>query len=460
MKKLIHIIDNLFYKRQRNAEVEQINARSHNKSISALARDQWLLRAIEFDYKNTLSKEQIDEIKEFWKPYEFAYKNDYNLQAMYSAISGQFDPSYSGFGLQRHLLASFWNHETFKIIGDKNFTPLFFPGVKMPKTLLFSYAGEYLDENRLRVSYQEAIDILEDKLKTLRHGEAIIKPSDGGEGKHISFMSSAASRNDLEKTIKSYNFNFICQEVIKNHKSFSDLYDKSLNTLRMCTVFWKGKAEYAGAVLRMGTTQRVDNWSQGGIACGVNPDGALQKYAFTEKGELVTRHPSTNTLFENHQLYRFPEAIQLVKRLHAMIPQQKYISWDITVDEDGDLELIELNSPGSHELLEMAGYNGYVNKTLAKEIFDKYLIESFYYDKAVFDWNYREFNDHISLRQYYGNSKVVHIPSQIDGKPVSIVYAGAINNIQISEIHVPRSVNMNPNACTKTAKDCKLIIHN
>lgn len=442
----------------RSEEVKRINAHSYDKSRRASNRDTWLLNNMKLDLDHVLTEEQIQAVNDFWKPYEFAYKNNWKLQAMYTKISGRFDPSYSGFGMQRFLMMNYWNDSSFMTIRKKAFSTLFFSKtVKSPRMLLMNISGEYLDENRNRISYHRAVDVLYDRLKETRHGEAIMKPSDGGEGTGIRFINSGMRKDELKKVLQAYNTNFVCEEVIKNHTSISVFYDGALNTMRMCTFLWNDEIRFAGAVLRIGVSGRVDNWSKGGLACGINPDGSLQHYAFTEKGEIVTEHPTTGVAFEGHRIYRYEEAVALVKRLHGMIPQQKYVSWDITVDEDGELVLVELNSPGSYELVEMAGYNGYFDKETAKEVFDKYLITNFYYDRANFDWDYREFNDHISLRKYCGSDKEVVIPREIDGTPVRLVYAGAINDEKIEKIVVPETVVVNGRAIVKAAPNCVVV---
>ena len=126
-------------------EVNAINAHAYDRSISALRRDKWLFEPILKNNPNIpkLTEEQIREVEEFWRPYEFAYKNDYRQQEMFTGISGKFDPSYFGFGLQRHLMVSFWNHESFKWIGEKNFAPLYFPEAKMP--VVDSLGDEFLE---------------------------------------------------------------------------------------------------------------------------------------------------------------------------------------------------------------------------------------------------------------------------------------------------------------------------
>lgn len=311
---------------------------------------------------------------------------------------------------------------------------------------IYNESGYFFDGNRNLLSREQAVKHLRQCIQDSAAGEAIIKPSDGGEGKGISFISKNISREEVEKILTSYRSGYICQQVIRNHSAFSALYPDSLNTLRMCTLHWKDTFYFVGAVLRMGTANRVDNWSQGGLACGVNPDGTMQKYAFYENGELVEKHPVTGVVFENHKLPKIPEAIELVKKLHSQLPQQKYISWDITVDDEGDLMMIELNSPGTHEMVQMTGVNGYVNRKIAKEIFDEYLIEKFFYEKAVFDWNYREFSDHISLREYCGLDSTIHVPSEINGKKVRLIYENAFHGNAIKKVMIPSSVYIHSGA--------------
>lgn len=57
-----------------------------------------------------LTENEMNEIKDFWAPYDFAVQNDMRNQWVFSRASGVFDPSYIGFGTQLYILNSFWNH--------------------------------------------------------------------------------------------------------------------------------------------------------------------------------------------------------------------------------------------------------------------------------------------------------------------------------------------------------------
>lgn len=102
----------------------------------------------------------------------------------------------------------------------------------------------------------------------------------------------------------------------------------------------------------------------------------------------------------------------------------------------------------------MAGQNGYVNKKIAKEVFDRFLIEKFFIEKANFDWDYREFNDHISLRSYKGLDKEIIVPEEIDGKSVRILYKNAIIQSDIEKIVIPKTVYVDGNSYPNVRSEC------
>ena len=235
--------------------------------------------------------------------------------------------------------------------------------------------------------------------------------------------------------------NFICQRIMKNHPSFAAVGPKSLNTMRVCTLIYKNNVYLAGAMLRMGSTSRLDNWGQGGLIVQVRKDGTLADFAVSAHGKRLFETPS-GFRFSGHQLFRGAEVLETAMTCHRRIPQQKYISWDFTADDAGDIVLIEMNSSGGTEGFQSVGNHSYVNKERAKEILDEYMIRRFFYRKAVYDWNYREFSDHISLEHYYGDNKVVNIPVEVEGKKVTILYDNAFENTKVEKVICPKSVNM------------------
>lgn len=386
----------------RGAEIYRINAHARDRMLSAERRDAWFLRE-KLKHINTdiqITEEQKDEIRKFWEPYSFAYHNDINTQINFYRTSGRFDPSYIGFGLQVHSLVRFWNNPTFSTFRNKNFSYLLFPFLKHPKNVLMNDYGMYLDEDFNLLSETEVVDYVLHLLE--RGSELILKPTlDSGSGTSIVFLNKNTTRDVVIASMKRMKVNFAFQEIIKNHSSFAEANPSSLNTLRVVTLIHHNQVKLVGAALRVGNSKRVDNWDAGGFICEVGTDGVCKDFAVNGQGERVTVHPN-GFRFAGHKLYRADEAIQMAIKCHHRIPQQKYISWDLTVDDKGDIVFIEMNSPGGSELLQVLGINAYGNKDILKDILDEYLIEKFFYVKANFDWDYREFSDHVSLLKYRG----------------------------------------------------------
>jgi len=418
--------------------------------------------ALEIDPElNTpLTENELNQINDFWAPYSFAVKNDPETQRIFSRTSGTFNPAYLGHGFVDYYLKRFFHDKnTFWLTSHKNFLQRMFPIVKHPYAFIHKSWGQYYNSNYYPISQEEALDICINTFKTSNeHKEMIIKPAlpfSGGEGKGISFIDNTITREKLEHIFIGYP-DFICQEIVKNHPSFSAPYSNSLNTLRVVSILWKNEVIVSGAVFRMGTDKRIDNLAQGGLSCGVSDAGVLNDFATNAWGKRYYSHPS-GFKFSGHMLYKYSELIDTAKKLHLLIPQQKIISWDFTVDINGEVVLIEINSAGSTEIFQHAGKHFFKSPELTKEILDDWLITRFFYKRANYDFDYREFVDHISILKYHGTADVVYVPSQILDKPVRIVYDNAFCSSHIKVILVPLSISLRQTTFKKCAPNCKII---
>ena len=246
----------------------------------------------------------------------------------------------------------------------------------------------------------------------------------------------------IENTLKAFDQDYVIQEVLKNHPDFAEANPDSLQTLRVVTLSYNEKISFVGAILRMAISGRVDNYSQGGIACGVQRDGVLDDFAVDYVGNRYTEHPS-GYQFAGKKLYKADACIESALKLHATVPQERIIAWDMTVSDSGEVVMIEYNSPGGTEAMQSTGKNVYCDKLFAKEIFDEYLIRRFYYVRANFDWNYREFVDHVSLLKYGGLDEEIEVPANIAGKKVLMVYNDAFKGSAAKSVRVPASVRAN-----------------
>ena len=148
----------------------------------------------------------------------------------------------------------------------------------------------------------------------------------------------------------SYNDSYLVQDLFIQNKILSELYDKSVNTLRVVTVNPKHSENvsdviFVASILRIGANGSVvDSHSQGGLEVAVNEDGILDKYAFYKPGfgTKVEKHPDSGVIFEGYQIPFYKEAVELCCNFHAKMNRIHHIGWDVIFSDKG-VHLFEAN---------------------------------------------------------------------------------------------------------------------
>ena len=175
--------------------------------------------------------------------------------------------------------------------------------------------------------------------------------------------------SDLKNLIDIFgNDHWIIQHSIKNQtEAYARFHPHSINTTRIVTVQHKGEVKVLCAFFRMGVNGRhTDNWSSGGILCGIDiNDGKLEKWGLFKPGYGTKSlyHPNSEIVFEGYKLPDWEEMVQYVKKAHSLFYGIHSIGWDVVVTEDG-IMLIEGND--NWETVFTQFYKG------AKSDFEKY----------------------------------------------------------------------------------------
>lgn len=298
-----------------------------------------------------LSPEQEKKIDSFYIKNYHGGKVPYCWHRLYQSFTGNFDEKYLPEYIFSSEIEPTWNSKQYRdALSDKNLLFLYtmgLTGVRVPKVFISRIAKLYRDETMNPISQQEAIKAL------WNIGEAVIKPTvDSGSGKNVRFLMieegvDKVSGATLEKIIESYTDDFNIQECIKNHPVLTKLNPSSVNTFRVVTYIWNGKIFHMPVALRIGQGgNRLDNAHAGGMFIGVSESGELGKSAFTEFKDEFTKHPDTGTIFEGYIIPQVPSVIDAAYKMHARTPQLKVMSWDLTIDEQGNVVLIEVNTIG------------------------------------------------------------------------------------------------------------------
>jgi hypothetical protein len=160
----------------------------------------------------------------------------------------------------------------------------------------------------------------------------------------------AVSEGDLLAVLsqRSRTTPIILQPRLRNHPSIAALSSGALCTARVVTCRGYDTApEVIRSVFRMPLDSRsVDNYSQGGLASGVDSDGVLGTAVpknLPGGMRRVASHPVTGTRIAGMRLPFWREATQMVVAVHALYPQFPSIGWDVAITADGPV-MIEANA--------------------------------------------------------------------------------------------------------------------
>lgn len=292
-------------------------------------------------YMLALQPDQQQEILNFWQPYRKVDK-ELGWFAFYNATCP--DKSKLKYYIPDSLFYSefdrfFTSPRRCDDLDDKNLYDLYFHDVKMPHTVVRKINGEFFDEGFLPITLDQAVELC------LNAGQVVCKDarlSLGGHG--VDFYDlTQDSVEELKKRLAG-NPNINVQGVIHQHESLNNIHDKSINTLRLMSLFLDGKVHILSSVLRMGRDgSRVDNACSGGIVCGVNEDGTLKEYAYNTRGNRWTQHPQGLT-FKGYKITGYDRCREMVEKLAGrLFTATQLVSWDFAVGEDGEPILIEAN---------------------------------------------------------------------------------------------------------------------
>lgn len=183
-------------------------------------------------------------------------------------------------------------------------------------------------------------------------GDYFFKPLDGQCGQGIIEVSvfeekclingASAKQDELYDRIGELvkNGSYLIQERIRQHPVIDTLYDKSINTIRLLTVFDQRNNSVVplSAVLRVGANGNVvDNWAAGGLAIGIDLEtGRLREWGFYKhgKGTKTKYHPNSGVPFLGLEIPFWDEVITKAKALHQHLLPVFVIGWDIAITPD------------------------------------------------------------------------------------------------------------------------------
>lgn len=176
--------------------------------------------------------------------------------------------------------------------------------------------------------------------------DCIAKPQQGSLGVGI-FM---VEKGDEEKMKELYAFccenDIIIEELLKGNEEIQGFHPQSLNTMRVFTVSKGGRCELVASELRIGMGNSVvDNVSAGGIFAPIDlASGTIIRDGCDTAGNQYKVHPDTGKAFKGFVIPHWDKVVAACKTMTTIVPEMVFAGWDVCVLQNGEVELIELNS--------------------------------------------------------------------------------------------------------------------
>jgi hypothetical protein len=307
---------------------------------------------------NNIDEKYLDTVNSYWIKH-YNKKIDPVLNLAFRNLTGKQDPRIIPSPVMWNEIIPYLNDMNIRIgYSDKNMYDRLINTPNAAKTILKRVRGHYYNSENNELSPEEAFE----QMRSYEN-DLIIKPSDTDNGKGIQKIKYIDNQLYLDdKPIKlsdleqEYKYNFIVQEVIKQHEIMAKPHPSSVNTLRMVTLRWDNKLHYLLSFARFGADNSVkDNAGTGGLCIGVNDNGEFLNFAIDEDCNIYEKHPTTGYDFNEYaKIPEFDKYKRFVIDLHKNMIHHDFVSWDIAVGVDNEPVFIEANFRGATWLYQMA----------------------------------------------------------------------------------------------------------
>lgn len=168
-----------------------------------------------------------------------------------------------------------------------------------------------------------------------------------GKGVDIIFVNKAGNVDAIYEKLKSRKV--LCEEVLVQCSELAAFNESSANTMRIVTLICAdGTVKIMAGVLRIGRKGKfADNFHHNGIAALIDVETGIVKTTGVDRDfRRYVIHPDSGKPIVGFQVPEWEKIIDTVKKAALVVPDMRYIGWDVAVNEKHEIVLIEGN-PGA-----------------------------------------------------------------------------------------------------------------
>lgn len=253
---------------------------------------------------------------------------DYNEFEFY-LLNNMERSTYLTLGHSHKVTKVFNNNEESKIFENKEVFNKFFKG--------------YVNRGFLDLR-ESTVNELENFVK--KYGKVMAKRSCDYVGRGINTLE-AKTISDYEKLYENLlsNNQPLIEEFVSQHDTMNLLSKNSVNTMRVITFVDDNKEPQILVVaLKSGLGAEVDNIGQGGMYTILNEEGIVDMPFIDKYGNHHSVHPISGLNLIGFKVPNYKELIHQVKQACLVLPNVRYVGWDIAVTPEENIEIIEGNT--------------------------------------------------------------------------------------------------------------------
>ena len=175
--------------------------------------------------------------------------------------------------------------------------------------------------------------------------DVIAKPIDGTRGKGIFKISSSEDKDWKELYYQLVGDDYLLEQCILETDELKEFHPASLNTIRVVTNSCGDHCEVFGALFRMGTHGSIiDNTHAGGIFAPINVEtGIIDFPAIDGRNNYYSVHPDTGKQIKGFCIPKWEKIVVTCKEASRTIPNIYFAGWDVCINSNGQVEIIEGN---------------------------------------------------------------------------------------------------------------------
>ena len=221
------------------------------------------------------------------------------------------------------------------------------------KLVTYQLLGPHVATPAVHALYKRGREVPYGGAEPLYGGDLFARPLAGAKGKGAARIPVAPA-DEMEETVHrlaDLHSDLLVTERVAQHPFMDELFAGSVNCARVYTLrdVETGRPHALKAMLRVGTetTQPVDNIGQGAVSLDLDMEsgrigiGLINKPPYTR----IETHPDTGRQLTGLVLPGGGAIVQKCLDLHAHLPFNPLIGWDMAIGPNGFI-LIEANPGG------------------------------------------------------------------------------------------------------------------